>query len=88
MLACCTLHNLLRDQNPVQFLHQVDCEDPDSHVVIPGEWHKGKELIPFESIWNPRATAGPKNLKLADGVPYYSTRGAVEWQQCAKNGQS
>ena len=78
-LACCILHNLLRDQNPVNFMRMVDRENPHNHDVIPGEWRDGDEMVGLEPMRNPRALRGPKNIRdyLAE---YFSTRGAVEWQ--------
>ena len=70
---------MLRDRNPIQFLRQFDREDPETHEVIPGEWRDGEEMVGLDPQRNPRAMVGPKNIRnyLAE---YYSTRGAVEWQ--------
>ena len=70
---------MLRDRNPVQFLRQIDREDPDSHEVIPGEWREGEEIVGRDPMRNPRAMVAPKNIRNYL-VECYNTRGAVEWQ--------
>lgn len=78
-LACCILHNMLRDRNPVQFMRHVDQEDPYTHEFVPGEWRKGDVLAPFEAMPNHRGMVGPKSVRKYL-MEYYSTRGKVAWQ--------
>ena len=70
---------MLRDRNPVQFMRQVDREDPDTHDFVPGEWREGEVLVPLHPLRNPRAMVGPKNVR-AYLMDYYSTRGTLDWQ--------
>jgi len=43
ILACVTMHNLLRNLNPVIPRQAIDTEDGRHHLQ-PGEWRQGRQL--------------------------------------------
>ena len=54
VMACCVLHNFLRAKVESSVIYMppgsVDIEDPDTHGVRPGDWHKGQQatgLLPI-----------------------------------------
>ena len=82
-LACCILHNLLREHERVHFNRLVDSDDAE-YNVIPGDWRGDDVMMPLDPLPNPRATVAPKNIRdyLSE---FYSSRGAVPWQDRVVN---
>ena len=82
VLAACTLHNLLADENPAGMRQAADREDPVTHDQQPGEW---RQQVQEEALQGIRRHPG--NRGTVDGkqvreylAGYYSGVGAVPWQ--------
>ena len=68
VLACCTLHNLLRTRYIAQH-QQVDKEDPDTHDVTPGAWREDEPLLGLQKMVG---TSQPKMPK-PKGITWKNT---------------
>ena len=80
VLACCCLHNLLRNDNPNHYSVSVDEED-DRHNVIPGAWRAGHVLADGErQVARNTGTQEGKLLRNYLTQYYSSPEGSVEWQ--------
>ena len=80
-LACCSLHNLLRDKRPHAILGNADSEDPRTHEHIPGAWQKHNE--PLEGLQVHTQQRGPlpaKEICQYLKEYYNSSAGSVPWQ--------
>lgn len=80
VLACCILHNLLRDANVAVPPGLIDTED-DAHNLVPGTFRATCDLTPGPS------NSGAKNTSVKSAKAqrdylrdYYSGVGAVDWQ--------
>ena len=80
VLACCCLHNILRNNSPGYLKGLVDEEDED-HNLIPAPWRDTDELIGGERI-RARNTGSTeaKDVREYLKVHFNSPEGAVEWQ--------
>ena len=87
VLACCSLHNFLRNRVHAHTTYtppgSFDSEDPDSHLMIPGDWRQESTL----QCWTPLAQQGSNRHSLtAKEIRdhfrdfYFSNDGAVPWQ--------
>uniref|UniRef100_UPI00358F14B8 uncharacterized protein n=1 Tax=Myxine glutinosa TaxID=7769 RepID=UPI00358F14B8 len=81
VLACTTLHNLIRIRQPAALHHLVDEED-NSHNLVPGQWRQGMQLVDGvagyqRNVGNAAGTAQRNYLKKY----LNSEAGAVEWQE-------
>lgn len=83
-MACCALHNFLRSQTEVYMPPgSVDREDPETHVVQPGEWHQGPQSTGFVQLARQGSNAYSKTAKdLRDQICKYfnAKEGEVSWQ--------
>lgn len=80
VLACCCLHNILRDANP-EYLSQVDREEEVNHDLILGEWRDGGEMEDGDTIGG-NNTSSKKGKAVRDYLTQYynSEVGSVPWQ--------
>lgn len=87
VMACCSLHNYLRDHKISRTVYMpsgsVDGEDPDTHIIQPGNWR----LEENSQGWQPLARQGSNRhstaaKQLRDYLCNYfnSSHGAVSWQ--------
>jgi hypothetical protein len=80
VLACCTLHNLLRIRYPVVNIGLIDAEDNEHHLV-PGAWRNGVNMHDMENVAGGNlATKVAKRQRLYLTHYYNSPAGAVHWQ--------
>ncbi|XP_041366825.1 protein ALP1-like [Gigantopelta aegis] len=81
VLACTTLHNLLRIRQPAALRQYVDEED-NSHNLVPGQWRQGTELADGEACYQ-RNVANAAGTAQRNYLKEYlnSEAGAVEWQE-------
>lgn len=80
VLACCTLHNYLREKQPTLTLSLVDTEDPNTHEVIPGSWRTDRALDGLEKMRGNNALQKAKGQREYLTQYYSSAQGRVEWQ--------
>lgn len=79
VLACCCLHNILRDHTVGYLTGNVDEEDKD-HNLIPAPWRRNKQLLDGRGD-GARNTASQQGKGVRDYLTtYFSAEGAVEWQ--------
>ena len=87
VLACCSLHNFLRNRVHAHAAYtppgSFDSEDPESHLMIPGDWRQESTL----QCWTQLAQQGSNRHSLtAKEIRdhfrdfYISNDGAVPWQ--------
>ncbi|XP_042867517.1 putative nuclease HARBI1 [Penaeus japonicus] len=81
VLACCILHNVLRQKNKGGYspTTMVDREDIESRQLIPGSWRNEEQLTPLQANLNNTGQAGGKQNR-DKYVTYFNTTGAVPWQ--------
>jgi hypothetical protein len=81
VVACCTLHNLLRVRYPQMTNALVDREDPQTHHVYPGQWRQRRKAL-VADLENMRGNNATKEAKaLRDYMKgYFHTVGRVPWQ--------
>lgn len=80
-LACCCLHNLLRDKHPQAILGNADSEDPKTHEHIPGAWRE--HSVPLEGLQVHTHQRGPlpaREMRQYLKEYYNSSAGSVHWQ--------
>lgn len=80
VLACCILHNLIRDRTRI--IGDFDREDPDTHEVIPGAWRNEPQMSPLVVQGWRGNTASKAGKALRDYMVEYfnSEAGRVPWQ--------
>ena len=84
-MACCALHIFLRSRTDVYMPPgSVDKEDPVTHVIQPGEWHRGPlstGLVPLARQGSNTYSKMAKDLR--DQIcDYFNTKeGEVSWQE-------
>ena len=79
MLACCTLHNVMRMRYPHAQNAVLDQED-DNHQLIPGAWRDAANMHDMENIRGAYATTEAKKQRLYCKHYYNSAGGSVLWQ--------
>ena len=81
VLACCTLHNIMRLRYPG--IHQgLGDEEDDNHRVIPGQWRQGACLQDIEDVTGGnRDTQVAKRQRLYLKHYYNAPVGATAWQR-------
>lgn len=81
VLACCYLHNFLRQKNIQIFLQDsFDFEDVSSGQVRPGSWrNNNQQLISLESCQQRNSTTTSKDIR-NKYCEYFNNIGAVQWQ--------
>ena len=81
VLACCTLHNIMRLRHPG--IHQgLADEEDDNHRVIPGQWRQGACLQDIEEVaGSNRDTQVAKRQRLYLKHYYNAPVGATAWQR-------
>ena len=82
VLAACTLHNLLADENPARMQQAADREDPATHDPQPGEWRRQQVQDALQRIQRQRGNRSSRDGKRVREYlkEYYSGVGAVPWQ--------
>jgi hypothetical protein len=80
VLACCSLHNMLRVLYPNSINNIADIEDPVTHQVANGAWRADEQMIDPPLIRGNNATREAKLQR--DYLCNYvnSPEGSVEWQ--------
>lgn len=81
VLACCYLHNFLRQKNTQTFLQDsFDFEDTYSGQVRPGSWrNNNQQLVSLESCQQRNSTTTSKDIR-NKYCEYFNNIGAVQWQ--------
>lgn len=81
VLACCCLHNLMRNKYPALQNGILDQEDPVTHEVQPGAWRDQQPLEQLPHLRGRNASKEAKELRtyLVDYVN--SPVGSVPWQK-------
>ena len=87
VLACCTLHNYLREQTVSRLVYMprgsVDAEDPDTHALLPGEWRSEENpqgWIGLAHQGSNRHSTVAKELRDYLCDYFVSSCGEVSWQ--------
>ena len=80
MLACCTLHNMMRMRYPHAQNAVLDQED-DTHGLIPGAWRYAANMHDMENIKGAYATTEARKQRLYLQHYYNSAGGSVPWQE-------
>lgn len=80
VLACCTLHNYLREKQPNLTMSVVDTEDPRTHRLIPGSWRTDRALDSLEKMRGNNCLQKAKGQREYLTHYYSSDQGRVEWQ--------
>ncbi|XP_050693866.1 putative nuclease HARBI1 [Eriocheir sinensis] len=81
VLACCTLHNLMRVRYRSHHDTLMDEEDPQSHAVTPGAWRDGDVLTSLEPLTRNTANTPGKALRSYLRGYVCSPAGSVPWQE-------
>lgn len=79
VLACCILHNFLRDANAAVPRGLVDEEDA-GHNLVPGNFRANCDLTPGSSSSGGNTSAKEAKVLRNYLKTYYSEVGAVDWQ--------
>ena len=81
VLACVTLHNLLRFRYPAVPRNVVDHED-ENNQLQPGEWRRGRQMMDGDEAHGRNAVTHA-GIRQRDYLKHYfnSPAGAVDWQQ-------
>ena len=81
VLACCTLHNIMRLRYPG--IHQgIADEENDNHRVIPGQWRQGACLQDIEDVAGGSRDAQVAKRQRLYLKHYYNVPvGAMAWQR-------
>lgn len=79
VLACCALHNFLRTRRPGSVAQRLDREDPESHLICPGEWRQGAQLPSVPKLIGNHSRDGAKKQR-EDLMNYFTAEGKVSWQ--------
>ena len=87
VMACCCLHNFLRGRVGARSIYtpngSLDTEDPNTHVIMPGEWRQGPQsqgLQPLERQGSNRHSNCAKELREYFCEYFNSEDGSVPWQ--------
>lgn len=82
VLAACTLHNLLADENPARMQQAADREDPATHELQPGKWRQQVQEDTPQGIQRQRGNRSTHDGKQVREylTEYYNGVGAVPWQ--------
>ena len=85
VLACCSLHNFLSIRSGHVYLPQgsTDTEDPNTHVVSPGDWRQqqpAQGIAPLARQSGNRPTNAAKEIREYLCTYFNSTNGSVPWQ--------
>ena len=87
VMACCCLHNFLRGRVGARSIYtpngSLDTEDPNTHVIMPGEWRQGPQsqgLQPLERQGSNRHSNCSKELREYFCEYFNSEDGSVSWQ--------
>jgi hypothetical protein len=59
----------------------MDCEDPDTHQVIPGTWREVDALVGLQAMMRNNATKAAKVQRDYLRQYYNSPAGSVPWQE-------
>lgn len=80
VLACITLHNLLRKRYPQLVRGEVDEFDDEGNVVVRGQWREGLILTPGHNLVGNRIQREAKMQRNYLCDYYNSPIGALPWQ--------
>jgi len=80
IMACVTLHKLLRNRNPV-IPRQAICTEDGRHHLQPGEWRQGRQLMDRDDKHG-RNVLTDAGVRQRDYLKEYcnSPAGSVPWQ--------
>ena len=80
ILACVTLHNLLRIRYPAIARQTIDHED-EVNQLVPGEWRQGRQMIDGDHTRG-RNVSTSVGVRQRDYLKHYlnSPAGSVDWQ--------
>ncbi len=79
VLACCTLHNMIRQENPAEIQAAADREDA-THCFVPGFWRQGQDqLKPLAVEKGNKSTKAALNQRNVLKEYFYSPVGSVPW---------
>lgn len=81
VMACCVLHNMMRDVATKGIATEGDQEDPQTHELIDGDWRSDKAIGNVPTRRGHRTTNGAKEQR--DHLRHYVTspHGSVPWQE-------
>lgn len=81
ILACCTLHNLLRRHAPNRYMPPLhaDSENTNTGEIIPGHWRAAGELMPLQRV--PRASNISSREARENFKNYFNSVRAVPFQE-------
>jgi len=79
VMACCTLHNIMRIRYPQAQNALLDTENED-HEIIPGAWREDVNWTESENIRGPYATVEAKQQRIYLKHYCNSEAGSVPWQ--------
>lgn len=80
VMACITLHNLMRIRYPGLQNQVLDCEG-EEHQLIPGAWRNQGVLDDVANVTAPTQASREAKRQRVYLKHYYSTVGAVSWQR-------
>lgn len=80
VLACCVLHNLMCTRYPRHHANLLDCEDPETHDLLPGMWRNEQTLTGLDILHGNNTTKAAKKQREYLMHYYNSPVGRVEWQ--------
>jgi hypothetical protein len=82
VLACCHLHNYLREQRDQKYINwgSMDYDDTNTGLISEGEWRSDCEaMIPLQPTQHHNAAVSAKNIR-NKYCAYFNNEGAVPWQ--------
>ena len=82
VIACCTLHNLMRVRYPALQNAQVDQEDPITHEMQPGTWRE-EVAGSLQDLTRLQASrVGTRAAEIRSYIMrYVNNEGSVAWQK-------
>lgn len=81
-MACCVLHNILRQQNAHLDAPLEDHEDPVTHEVTQGAWREGAVLADMGQIYQGRNASNHAKQQRRYLIEYVNSEaGSVPWQE-------
>ena len=79
-MACCILHNYLREKYPQATIQAADHEDPDTHDIVPGAWRQNQGLENLQNLAGNTSSKAGKAQREYLRVYCNSDVGRVDWQ--------
>lgn len=79
VMACCILHNFLRQKYPND--ENADHEHPVTHAVVPGAWRQEQGLTNLQILQGNTSTKAGKSQREYLREYFMSDVGSVPWQE-------